>query len=637
MSENVVINDTTYNGVDTLALVRSDGNVATFYPDAVRYNAQNLTEEQKAQARENIGVDASNAIEPAEDDIPKVFFGAALPQTKDDTIMSFRYISKTEDISVYCVTKAQGGSSMDYPKKNQNTKLYKDAECTEKMKVNFKGWGEQNKFCFKANWVDHSHARNIVCANLWSDVVASRPDYDSLPEEMRNSPNNGAIDGFPVKLYANGVYQGIYTLNIPKDAWMWNMDEDNPDHILLCGEANTDNTVTDYNTATNFRELWTDANAGDWEVEVGENSDAIRNSLNALISCVKDTDDDTFKATLGNYLDVQSALDYYLFVQVIMGQDSLARNMLLATYNGAKWYCGAYDLDNTWGWATGKVPEDCTETHSLLWSRIENLFSEELKARYVELRDSVFSYSNLIDKVERFMDKIGTELYAEDLTVFPDIPAGTNDTIAGFRDIIVKRRPVIDAEVGSWGINEYLYVLPEATTFGGSTTMVDTGVVLFDEPKDFTIFVDVSAGNEQSNDCWLIGGDYTLDQIFRVQSQSAYAAVYVNGIRQKTDDEINGMWGHTWERLRYMVLVFKDGVFQFGKYTKNGTVLGITASDGLEFRKSDTLSTITLGSKKSMDGTSISNYWKGTINDFRIYNRALTEDETIALMNEVAE
>lgn len=55
MAENVVINDTTYNGVDTLALLRPDGSVVTFYPDAVRYNAQNLTEAQKEQARKNIG------------------------------------------------------------------------------------------------------------------------------------------------------------------------------------------------------------------------------------------------------------------------------------------------------------------------------------------------------------------------------------------------------------------------------------------------------------------------------------------------------------------------------------------------------------------------------------------------------
>ena len=71
--------------------------------------------------------------------------------------MPFHYISKTEDITGYCKTKAQGNSSMSYPKKNQTVKLYRDAECTEKLKVDFKGWGKQNKFCFKANWIDQKH------------------------------------------------------------------------------------------------------------------------------------------------------------------------------------------------------------------------------------------------------------------------------------------------------------------------------------------------------------------------------------------------------------------------------------------------------------------------------------------------
>lgn len=64
MAENVVINDTTYNGVDSLSLVRSDGTVAMFYPDAVRYNEQNLTEAQKAQAKKNVGVGLTMFISP---------------------------------------------------------------------------------------------------------------------------------------------------------------------------------------------------------------------------------------------------------------------------------------------------------------------------------------------------------------------------------------------------------------------------------------------------------------------------------------------------------------------------------------------------------------------------------------------
>lgn len=62
MAENIVVNGVTYNGVDSLALFRADGTVVTFYPDAVRYNAQTLTEAQKAQARKNMGAVSEDAL-----------------------------------------------------------------------------------------------------------------------------------------------------------------------------------------------------------------------------------------------------------------------------------------------------------------------------------------------------------------------------------------------------------------------------------------------------------------------------------------------------------------------------------------------------------------------------------------------
>ena len=55
MAKDVVINGVTYPNIESIAARDTDGNVMMFYPDAVRYVEQTLTEEQKAQARENIG------------------------------------------------------------------------------------------------------------------------------------------------------------------------------------------------------------------------------------------------------------------------------------------------------------------------------------------------------------------------------------------------------------------------------------------------------------------------------------------------------------------------------------------------------------------------------------------------------
>lgn len=56
MAQDVVVNGTTYPAVETVALTDANGNTTMYYPDAVRYVPQKLTDEQKIQARENIGI-----------------------------------------------------------------------------------------------------------------------------------------------------------------------------------------------------------------------------------------------------------------------------------------------------------------------------------------------------------------------------------------------------------------------------------------------------------------------------------------------------------------------------------------------------------------------------------------------------
>lgn len=56
MAENISVNGVTYNGVDSVEFETPEGKSVGFYPDAVRYTEQTLTDEQRAQAKKNIGV-----------------------------------------------------------------------------------------------------------------------------------------------------------------------------------------------------------------------------------------------------------------------------------------------------------------------------------------------------------------------------------------------------------------------------------------------------------------------------------------------------------------------------------------------------------------------------------------------------
>ena len=395
-------------------------------------------------------------VEPMDLDIPMIFIDGNIPVTKEDTTATLTYISNTDKFYSYITIKCQGTSSMAYPKKNFTIKLYSDSPRQTKMKRLFRDWKfEESKFVLKANYIDHSHARNIIGARLWNEVVESRNDYDTLPEALKASPKHGAIDGFPVKVYTNGTYQGIYTWNIGKDAWMWNMDEDNENHVLLCAETNTNGVYAE--NACNFRALWNGVDGSDWSVEVGTNTESLITSVNNLITCIKDTNDEVFKDTIGNYLDVQSAIDYYLHQYVICGLDGLAKNMLLGTYDLTKWYCGAYDMDSTFGlWWDGTsfvspdfaCPDEYQERYNLLWERIASNFSNELRRRYAELRRSVYSLSNMFMHFERFISVINHELYDEDVLIYTGIPSANENNIQQIRNFIRDRLTYCDVALG---------------------------------------------------------------------------------------------------------------------------------------------------------------------------------------------
>lgn len=396
--------------------------------------------------------------EPAETDIPRLFFGEALPQTKDEQVMPFRYVSDSLDFSGWCKTKAQGNTSLTFPKKNQTVKLYADEACSQKKKLSFRNWGAQSKFCCKANWIDLTHARNVVSARLWGDVVRSREDYALLPDAYRSSPNQGAVDGFPVKVYAAGVYQGRYTLNIPKDPWMAGMDDSLDNHCILCGE--------NYGSGCFRAEAKIDGS--DWSDEVHDTVPvSVRTRWNQVISFVRNATDEEFVREIGNYFYLDSLIDYHLFGLMSCGLDAYGKNQLYMTYDGQKWIAGMYDMDATWGlwWTGGTIkPTDYDRSEyqdfqdgsgNLLYIRLEQCFYRQLQERWQQLRSGALSLEHIILRFEGFTDIAPEALVKEDYATttgggaFTGIPSKSSCTIQQIRNFAAARHAWCDQYVES--------------------------------------------------------------------------------------------------------------------------------------------------------------------------------------------
>ena len=394
--------------------------------------------------------DASPKItEPANDDIPTIFISGVIPDSKSYVAGELEYISKTAKFHAYTYIKLQGTSTLRLPKKNYTVNLYSDENRSVKLNKEFKNWGFNNNFVLKADYNDILHARNVVGAKLWGKVVQSRSDYDTLPEELKNSPNHGAIDGFPVRVYVDGVYNGLYNWTIPKCAWMVGMNSANANHVLLSAEFNDNGDVTYQNNPCNFNTLW-DGSEDYFSVEVGENSAELVSSLNTVISSIINNN----STSLEQSLDIKSAIDYFIFQEIILGTDGLAKNMLLATYDMTKWHLSAYDMDSTFdldweGDIRDSYDSDMpyspyNNRYSSLLIYIRNNYYNAYVERYTELRKSVLSYSSIIEEFEKYIGIFGEDVYIQDTAIYPDIPSVTSNTLNSLRNFISDRLKYLD-------------------------------------------------------------------------------------------------------------------------------------------------------------------------------------------------
>lgn len=448
-----------------------------------------------------------------------------------------------------CTLKWQGSSSIKYPKKNYTLKLKEQSfEAVE-------GWGAQDKYCLKANYIDFSHARNVVSAKLWGQAVKSRAN--SSPMTDRALVNGGAVDGFPICLVINDEYQGLYTFNIPKDGWMAGMGEgdaecivasesatyptnfsgrtglngkliridytevsnksnatniygkmsiDSENKLITAIEGNTRYTYTyePAETGSNFTVnsetsvtvgagkitiTTTDNTTGDtlasakvFEIlkstvveqenfSVEYNSDNITEedvftSLNTLISNVlssyKNPDKDISNIT---NLDWDSAIDYYILVMLLNHKDGTGKNYLLFNYgvdtSDDMWYFSAYDMDSTYGLHTNGAYFDKIDYMIDSIGKGNNIFNlieendtlrAKLLSRYKQLRNSVFSTSNVIKTFEDFIGSIPKKLYDKEVEIWKDIPSSETNNLTQISDYFIHRCEIIDKKMDALNV-----------------------------------------------------------------------------------------------------------------------------------------------------------------------------------------
>lgn len=350
--------------------------------------------------------------------------------------------------------KVQGASSASLAKKNYTLHLDRKIELIP-------GYGKQKKYVIKADMTDFSHVRNVGCAKLWGEVRKTRikaddaikvNDTDYLTDNAGNhitgeadpqlsiGGNYGAVDGFPIALYINDKYWGLYTFNVPKDDWMAKMPKKQ-------GCAIVSTVWASFNESTRL-----DGKDMDIEFCGTEDSDWVFRSINNLIDGVKASyaSKGDFENVVLPLLDIDSAIDYYVYSVAIGNVDGIVRNFNLQTWDGKKWYFAAYDLDMVFGRTPdlldylspeyngssirhGGITFENLSGGNRIFTQLWKFYKADIIARYKELVQSVLSISNVSTFLTNYAKHIPFALKVQEDKTWPQTPLSDTNNLEQIR------------------------------------------------------------------------------------------------------------------------------------------------------------------------------------------------------------
>lgn len=488
----------------------------------------------------------------------------SMPTTKKDNKKAFlefwdmsgNYFKK------HAILNAQGNSSMGFVKKNVAIDFCDDEWVgDETPKIRIGNWVSQDSFHMKAYYTDFFRGVGAVCYKLYDQIVQTRGNMYDRPWKKAlidmskigvatTSLGNPLIgnyslltdtgakcfpDGFPVAVYLNGLFYGIYSFQLKKHRDNYHMDKSTAEHVHL------DGTIS-YSTLWKGDIAWGEGDYGfeirnpknlyaiggnKYDADIKQEEIAGKEEVNAWIEAGKlpdgtiisskikknlqmtvkvkkyiqdfsktildikaasdiyeasnKTEDDlkTFKKVFETYYDADNLIDYIIVSDVVKNHDGFWKNWQWFTYNGKKWWVGLYDGDCTFGnHPAGNqtlLPqtEHIDKTTASPTGFIAKYYSKELTDRYKYLAEhDIISPSNIFALIKDWCDRIGTSYYKEEYKKWKDSPCISDSVVrSDYWEIYTNDNGDLEKDENESFDATQSYNVGDVVSFGLNSTM----------------------------------------------------------------------------------------------------------------------------------------------------------------------
>lgn len=398
------------------------------------------------------------------DDADKDMAGKVVDENGDvHCNMTVKVTAPGVDLQDYCAISYQGQTSLGHPKKNFTI------DFLDKHK--FGRWLEFDSFHLKGYYVDWMHSRDWVANRLWEQLCLSKSVTERRPYFAFNDFNNDYrqrndmgvlchVDAFPVELYINGVYWGLYT---------WRLKKHRDNYFL--GKSDVKHIQLDPSTLINFDSFaWSQveirnpkSDSGNTSFPEGQepNPGEVKTAILAFVSAISSA---TTKADFEAILNIDSTIDYLVYSDFICAWDILIRNTLWTTWDAEHFSLLPYDLDSSFGygytnttdWSSTLIPantdvftfyKEGRTTIGAWFDRFRTLYKNEIAERYFLYRSKgVFTVQNVMELFSSFSTWVGQGVYKKDLGRWDYPTNGYGEH--GFKDSLERVQTFMESRVG---------------------------------------------------------------------------------------------------------------------------------------------------------------------------------------------
>lgn len=462
----------------------------------------------------------------------------------------------------YAILNAQGNSSLAFIKKNVAIDLCDDewiGDDTPKVRIG--KWVPQDSFHMKAYYTDFFRGVGAVSYKLYDQIVRTRGNmYDrpwkkalldmskiGITTKSFGNPYVGDYelltdtgarcfpDGFPVAVYLNGEFYGIFSFQLKKHRDNYHMDKSTAEHVHLDGTINYNilwNGTIVWGTGDNGFEVRNPKNlyaiggnkydadikqeeiAGEDEVNTwiaaGQLPDGtvisskikknlqmtakvkkyiqdFANSINVIKAAASiyntssKTEEDlkTFRKVFEKYYDVENLIDYIIGSDLIKNSDGFSKNWQWFTYDGIKWWVGLYDCDMSFGGhssgnqITPPLTYHVNTSDSIPTTYVIKYYKRELTERYKQLADlGIASAANIFELLQEWCMSIGTDFFKEEFKKWSNSPCIADSVVRSeYWEIVLDGNGKPQTDTSETFDATQAYSVDDVVSFGLSDSM----------------------------------------------------------------------------------------------------------------------------------------------------------------------